>query len=139
MLKKYAFRYILGAALVLVFLGHASELWPLPFVNFVDHYLYDVRMRLAARSDVDTRIVIVDIDENDAFYSFFTPKNQKQPEIHGGFAFSPWCGSTACEEKIKDDLKVTVRCIPFEGTETDGKCVCCGEPAKLKVIFAKSY
>ncbi len=63
MLKKYAFRYILGAALVLVFLGHASELWPLPFVNFVDHYLYDVRMRLAARSDVDTRIVIVDIDE----------------------------------------------------------------------------
>lgn len=82
---------------------------------------------------------IVDIDENDAFYSFFTPKNQKQPEIHGGFAFSPWCGSKACEEKIKDDLKVTVRCIPFEGTETDGKCVCCGEPAKLKVIFAKSY
>ena len=82
---------------------------------------------------------IVPIEDNKEFYGFFTPKNAKQPEIHGGFAVSPWCGSTACEEKIKDDLKVTVRCIPFEDNKSEGKCICCGEPAKHKVIFAKSY
>jgi prolyl-tRNA synthetase len=80
---------------------------------------------------------IVKIDDNKEFYSFFTPKNQA--EIHGGFASSPWCGSVACEEKIKDDLKVTVRCIPFEGQHEDGNCVCCGAASKLRVIFAKSY
>lgn len=82
---------------------------------------------------------IVKIDNNEDFYSFFTPKNQAQPEIHGGFAFSPWCGSVECEEKIKDDLKVTVRCIPFENQLEESHCVCCGKPSSLRVIFAKSY
>lgn len=82
---------------------------------------------------------IVRIDDNAEFYSFFTPRNVNQPEIHGGFAFSPWCGSVACEEKIKNDLKVTVRCIPFENQIEAGKCVCCGQDSKLRVIFAKSY
>ncbi|PKN74217.1 MAG: proline--tRNA ligase [Candidatus Cloacimonetes bacterium HGW-Cloacimonetes-2] len=80
---------------------------------------------------------IVKIDDNKEFYSFYTPKNAA--EIHGGFAFSPWCGSVDCEEKIKEDLKVTVRCIPFEGQNEDGKCICCAKPSKLRVIFAKSY
>ncbi len=82
---------------------------------------------------------IVRIDDHQEFYKFYTPKNANQPEIHGGFAFSPWCGSVACEEKIKTDLKVTVRCIPFENQLEDGKCVCCGQDSKLRVIFAKSY
>ena len=81
----------------------------------------------------------IKIDGKDEFYQFFTPKNLNQPEIHGGFAHSPWCGSVACEEKIKDDLKVTVRCIPFENKDEKGHCVSCGQESKLRVIFAKSY
>lgn len=82
---------------------------------------------------------IVPIDNNKEFYRFFTPKNQSQPEIHGGFARSHWCGSVACEEKIKDDLKVTVRCIPFGEAEEKGSCICCGKESSRRVIFAKSY
>jgi prolyl-tRNA synthetase len=82
---------------------------------------------------------IVKIDGKDDFYTFFTPSNKNQPEIHGGFAQSHWCGDTACEERIKDDLKVTVRCIPFDGELEEGACVCCGKPSERRVIFAKSY
>lgn len=82
---------------------------------------------------------IIRIDDNQEFYRYFTPKNSGQPEIHGGFAFSPWCGEVACEEKIKEDLRVTVRCIPFENQHEKGKCICCGKDSDLRVIFAKSY
>ena len=81
----------------------------------------------------------VRIDSRDEFYSYFTPKNAEQPEIHGGFALSHWCGDVACEEQIKDDLKVTVRCIPFDGEAEDGNCVCCGKASHKRVIFAKAY
>ncbi len=81
----------------------------------------------------------IKIDDNKAFYKYFTPKNEEQPEIHGGFALSHWCGDAACEEKIKEDLKVTVRCIPFDVAEEDGNCISCGKASKRRVVFAKSY
>lgn len=90
----------------------------------------------ALKFQQDNTIKIDDIEE---FYKFFTPKNEEQPEIHGGFALSHFCGDEACEEKIKDDLKVTVRCVPFDVAEEDGTCISCGKPSKRRVVFAKSY
>lgn len=81
-----------------------------------------------------------EISSKEEFYSFYTPENKERPEIHGGFALSPWCGKGDCEEKIKDDLKVTIRCLPFEQKVKEGeKCICCGEAASEKAVFAKSY
>ena len=68
-----------------------------------------------------------------------TEKNQEKPEIHGGFALSNWCGSADCEEKIKDDLKVTIRCIPLEDNVASGNCICCGKPGEARAVFAKAY
>jgi prolyl-tRNA synthetase len=79
------------------------------------------------------------IDEQAEFYAYFTPRNAEQPEIHGGFALSHWCGNVACEEKIKEDLKVTVRCIPFDAETEAGECICCGKPSRRRVIFDKAY
>jgi len=62
-LKRFAIRFALGALLALVFLGHAAQWWRIPFVNFVDAYLYDARLRLSMPGGVDERIVIVDLDE----------------------------------------------------------------------------
>jgi len=81
----------------------------------------------------------IEIDDKEEFYRFFTPKNIEQPEIHGGFASSHWCGKSSCEEKIKEDLKVTIRCIPFNTKEETGNCICCGKPSTRRVIFAKAY
>jgi len=79
------------------------------------------------------------VDSKEEFYNYFTPKNTNNPEIHGGFAKSHWCGSAECEENIKNDLKVTIRCIPLDELEEKGKCICCGKESSKRVIFAKSY
>ncbi len=82
---------------------------------------------------------MVRIDDKDAFYRFFTPQNETQPEIHGGFAMSHWCGESGCEEKVKADLKVTVRCIPLKAEKENGSCICCGKSSQRRVLFAKAY
>lgn len=79
------------------------------------------------------------IDTKDEFYAFFTPKNAKQPEIHGGFASSHWCGEGGLEEKIKDELGVTIRCIPLDSEAEEGKCPFTGKKSHQRVIYAKAY
>ncbi len=86
------------------------------------------------------------IDSRAEFEAFFTPQNPDQPEIHGGFAVSGWCGSDRCEAAIKDNLGATIRCLPFDGqleTTTAGsgalKCVYCEKPATGRAVFAKAY
>jgi prolyl-tRNA synthetase len=79
------------------------------------------------------------IDSKDDFYSFFTPKNPEKPEIHGGFALAHWCGNQTCEEKIKTDLSVTIRCIPPDAEKETGGCIACGNKSTRRVIFAKAY
>lgn len=56
-----------------------------------------------------------------------------------GFVEAMWCGDRSCEDKIKEGLGVTSRCIPFVQKNLSGKCVCCGKPAKKMVIWAKAY
>ena len=59
--------------------------------------------------------------------------------VEKGFAFTWWCGSGDCEEKIKEETKATMRCIPIEQPGGEGKCILCNELAKEKAIFAKAY
>lgn len=79
------------------------------------------------------------IDSKDEFYAYFTSANKEKPEIHGGFASCHWNGSSEVERMIKNDLNVTIRCIPLDAEEEEGKCVITGEPSKRRVIWAKSY
>ncbi len=81
----------------------------------------------------------VKIDSKEEFYRFFTPKNQEKPEIHGGFALCHWSGEAEVEEQVKNDLNVTIRCIPLDLPEEEGVCVISGKKSKRRVIFAKSY
>ena len=81
-----------------------------------------------------------EIDEYADFERFFTPENKKQPEAHGGFAYSHWCGGAACEEKINKALAVTIRLIPFDRTaDSDATCILCSKKSLGRVVFAKSY
>jgi len=69
---------------------------------------------------------------------FFTPKNMDKPEIHGGFVLAKWCGDEETE-KMLDDLKVSIRCLPIKQSGTEGKCILTGKKATLDAVFAKSY
>jgi prolyl-tRNA synthetase len=79
------------------------------------------------------------IDSADDFRAFFTPKNGNQPEIHGGFALAHWDGTRETEEKIKEELKVTIRCIPRDAETEAGVDPFSGKPSRRRVVFAKSY
>ncbi len=69
---------------------------------------------------------------------FFTPKNEAKPEIHGGFVRAKWCGDIETE-KMLDELKASIRCIPLKQSGTEGKCILTGAKATMDVIIAKSY
>jgi prolyl-tRNA synthetase len=56
-----------------------------------------------------------------------------------GFIRSMWCGDQACELKLKDELGVTSRCMPFEQTPIDDVCPICGKPAKHLIYWGKAY
>lgn len=57
-----------------------------------------------------------------------------------GFVKAKWCGNKDCEEKIKEELSVTSRCMPFElQDKLTGSCICCGESAKHMVVWGKAY
>ena len=56
-----------------------------------------------------------------------------------GFVKAMWCGSQECEEKIKEELAVTSRCVPFEQEQIADVCVCCGQPAKKMVYWGRAY
>ena len=109
------------------------------FVATVGQILDDIQQSLFNRAnafrDENTR----EINNLGEFTSFFTPQNKDNPEIHGGFALSYWCGDAECEKKVNDDLSVTIRCIPLANKEGSGKCVVCGKESTTKAVFAKAY
>ena len=56
-----------------------------------------------------------------------------------GFVKAMWCGDRACEDKIKEDVQATSRCMPFEQEHLSDVCVCCGKPAKKMVYWGRAY
>ena len=57
----------------------------------------------------------------------------------GGFILAHWDGTTETEEKIKEETKATIRCIPLDGEEEEGKSIYTGKPSKRRVVFARNY
>ncbi len=60
-------------------------------------------------------------------------------ETKGGFLSAHWDGTIETEDKIKELTKATIRCIPIDAKEEDGKCVFSGELSRKRVLFAKAY
>ncbi|MEI6122427.1 MAG: proline--tRNA ligase [Bacteroidota bacterium] len=57
----------------------------------------------------------------------------------GGFIYAHWDGTPETEQKIKEETKATIRCIPLNNPTEKGKCVYSGNPSTQKVIFARAY
>jgi prolyl-tRNA synthetase len=70
-----------------------------------------------------------------------TPSDYEEMKsiVETAWAYAYWCGSSACEEKIKEDTKATIRCIPFDQTGEPGKCIVCGAKAEEKAYIARAY
>ena len=113
------------------------------FENEIGELLDEIQQNLFDRALAFRKRHTTPIDSRAEFDAYFTPKNLDQPEIHGGFAVSGWCGSDRCEAAIKEQLGVTIRCLPFEGQlesgQAVGSCVYCEKPATVRAVFAKAY
>ena len=105
----------------------------------VQDILDDIQAQLLSRAKAYRDANTKQIDTKEDFYAFFTPKNERKPEIHGGFAVANYDGSAEVEDMLRKDLKVTVRCIPLDGGAPTGKCIFTGNEGKYRAVFAKSY
>lgn len=56
-----------------------------------------------------------------------------------GFILAHWDGTSETEQKIKDETKATIRCIPFDGEKEEGSCIYSGKPSSQRVLFALAY
>ncbi|WP_336514493.1 proline--tRNA ligase [Pollutibacter soli] len=74
------------------------------------------------------------ITEVNSYEEFKTVLNEK-----GGFVSAHWDGTAATEEKIKEETKATIRCIPLNNKQEEGKCIYSGKVSKERVLFAIAY
>jgi len=56
-----------------------------------------------------------------------------------GFLSAHWDGTPETEQKIKDETKATIRCIPLNNKQEEGKCILTGKPSTQRVLFARAY
>lgn len=64
---------------------------------------------------------------------------KKTIEEKKGMIKSFWCGNRECEDKVKEETKASIRCIPFDKDKASGKCIYCGKETSTKVYFARAY
>lgn len=100
------------------------------FLNSVVQQLDEMQTNLLARAKAFQQANTVEMLSKADFYEYF--------KGDGGFALAHWNGSADIEAQVKQDLGVTIRCIPFEKS-APGKCIFTGEPSAQQVIFAKAY
>jgi prolyl-tRNA synthetase len=60
-------------------------------------------------------------------------------KVEEGFVYAHWDGTAETEDKIKEETKATIRCIPLNNPKEEGRCILTGKPSAQRVIFAKSY
>ena len=56
-----------------------------------------------------------------------------------GFVMAHWDGTPETEQKIKEETKATIRCIPLDSKPEEGKCIYSGKPSGKRVVFARAY
>ena len=102
--------------------------------EYVQQLLEDIQNNIYQKALNYRNEHIVKVDSYDDF---------KEQIEKGGFILAHWDGTTETEEKIKEETKATIRCIPFEsfvpGDKEPGKCMVTGKPSACRVIFARSY
>lgn len=99
--------------------------------NKVEHLLENIQQNLFQKA--------LDFRDNNSHVVNTYEEFKDLIDTKGGFIYAHWDGSAETEEKIKQETKATIRCIPLAGKKEEGKCMVSGKPSKQRVIFAKAY
>lgn len=98
--------------------------------TYVKNLLDDIQQNIFNKALAHRESKTVVVDTYDEF---------KQKIEEGGFILAHWDGTPETEERIKEETKATIRCIPLDGDKTPGVCMVTGKPSAQRVIFARSY
>jgi prolyl-tRNA synthetase len=93
--------------------------------------LLEIQSNLLQRATAYRDAHITTVDTWDEFINVLDNKT--------GFVLAHWDGTAETEEKIKDQTKATIRCIPLDNPLEVGKCILTGNPSKQRVLFARAY
>lgn len=99
--------------------------------NQVQGLMEEIQLSLFNRAKDYRTAHITKVDSYDEF--------KKVLEEKGGFVLAHWDGTAETENKVKEETKATIRCIPLEGEPEPGVCMVTGKPSERRVIFAKAY
>lgn len=99
--------------------------------NKIDHLLTNIQENLYLRAETLRDNHTTAVNTWDEFKEVL--------ETKGGFISAHWDGTEETEDKIKEETKATIRCIPLDAKEEDGVCVYSGKPSKKRVLFAIAY
>ena len=97
----------------------------------VERMLEDIQMNIYDRALNFRENHITPVDSYEAF--------KRVLEDKGGFVSAHWDGTMQTEERIKNETKATIRCIPFPAENEEGTCMVTGKPSIQRVLFAKAY
>ena len=100
-------------------------------VGHIEKLLGDIQENIYKKALDFRNSMITKVDSYDEFKNLLESK--------GGFFLCHWDGTAETEEKIKADTKATIRCIPFDSPEEEGKDMVTGKPSHRRVLIAKAY
>jgi prolyl-tRNA synthetase len=98
--------------------------------EYVENLLREIQENIFAKAAKFRADSTVEVDTYEQF---------KMQIEKGGFILAHWDGTPETEEKIKEETKATIRCIPLDGKQEAGKCMVTGKPSAQRVVFARSY
>ena len=99
--------------------------------NYVSNLLENIQKELFVRASKRKEEFTKKVDNWDEFKDLMENK--------GGFAYAHWDGTSETEQKIKELTKATIRCIPLDNPQEEGKCIYSGQPSAQRVLFAVAY
>ncbi len=99
--------------------------------EYVINLLENIQQNLYLKAEAFMKANTFTVDTWDEFSDILENK--------GGFVYAHWDGTAETEAAIKEKLKATIRCIPFNNPLEEGKCILTGKPSKQRVLFARAY
>ncbi len=97
----------------------------------IEKLLADIQTNLFERAKKRTQDLTTKVNSYDEFKKVLDEKT--------GFVLAHWDGTPETEEKIKEETKATIRCIPLNNEQEAGVCIYSGKPSSQRVLFARAY
>lgn len=100
-------------------------------VNHIEQLLEEIQKNIFTKASNFNKENTTEVDTYDEFKRLLDEKP--------GFILAHWDGTPETEQQIKDETKATIRCIPLNNKQEEGKCILTGKPSTQRVVFARAY